>query len=136
MSTILLVDDETELLELYAEVLEQMGHRVLSACDGVEALEQAWEQRPDLVVTDWMMPRMDGVELCYNLLSAEALHSIPIILHSSSGNPQAPGIYAFLPKSCGLQCFEQVVSSALTSARRGRGASLTALQLAWAAPRA
>ncbi len=113
MSTILLVDDETELLELYAEVLELMDHRVLRAHDGREALEIAHERRPDLVVTDWQMPRMSGFELCQRLLQDEELHDVPIIMHSSSADPHAPGVRAFLSKCSELYEFEAVVNRTL-----------------------
>jgi CheY-like chemotaxis protein len=114
MSTILLVDDEQELLDLYIEVLEQMNHRVLIAHDGQEALSIAQQKIPDLVVTDWMMPRMDGLELCHQLHADARLHGIPIILHSSSGNPHEPGIQ-FVPKSCALEVFGGLVSRVLAN---------------------
>jgi CheY-like chemotaxis protein len=113
MSTILLVDDEPELLELYAEVLELMDHRVLRAHDGREALEIAHARRPDLVVTDWQMPRMSGLELCQRLVQDEELHDIPVIMHSSSSNPHAPGVWAFLSKCSELHEFEEVVNQTL-----------------------
>lgn len=116
MSTILLVDDQPELLELYTEVLELMDHRVLQACNGEEALEVAHTRRPDLVVTDWKMPRMDGVELCRQLHCDEALSEIPIILHSSTADPHAPGVQ-FIPKGCSLEQFESLVSRVLSGAR-------------------
>ncbi len=118
MSTILLVDDEPEILELYSEVLALMGHDILRACDGKQALGVARRWHPDLVVTDWMMPRMDGVELCRALSQAEDLRDIPIVMHSGSGDPHAPGVRAFLPKGCSLERFEQEVSRALTMGMR------------------
>jgi CheY-like chemotaxis protein len=118
MSTILLVDDETEILELYSELLELMGHSVLQAHDGEQALEMARQRCPDLVVTDWMMPRMNGVELCGALARAEGLQDLPIIMHSSSGDPHAPGVLAFLPKSGELEQFEAVVTWTLDNAPR------------------
>lgn len=113
MSTILLVDDEKELLDLYTEVLELMDHRVLRAHDGHEALEIAHERRPDLVVTDWQMPRMSGLELCQRLAQDEELHDVPIIMHSASSDPHAPGVRAFLSKCSELQEFEEVVNQTL-----------------------
>jgi CheY-like chemotaxis protein len=113
MSTILLVDDEPELLELYAEVLELMEHRVLRAHDGREALDIAHERHPDLVVTDFQMPRMSGVELCRRLVQDEELHDIPVIMHSAASDPHAPGVKAFLSKCCDINEFEEVVSRAL-----------------------
>lgn len=114
MSTILLVDDEPELLDLYTEVLELMDHRVLRAQDGREALELAHERRPDLVVTDCQMPRMGGVELCKRLEQDEALHDVPIIMHSAATDPHAPGVKAFLSKCSELSEFEEVVNQTLT----------------------
>jgi len=114
MSTILLVDDEPELLDLYTEVLELMDHRVLRAHDGREALEIAHARRPDLVVTDWQMPRMSGVELCQRLVQDEDLRDVPIIMHSAATDPHAPGVTAFLSKCSELSEFEEVVNRALT----------------------
>jgi len=118
MSKILLVDDDVDLLQLYSDVLELMGHIILRAHDGREALELARRWLPDLVVTDWMMPEMCGVELCHALASAEDLRHIPVIMHTASGNPHAPHVRAFLPKGCDLECFEEVVTRTLTSAPR------------------
>lgn len=118
MSTILLVDDETEVLDLYSEVLELMGHRILRAPDGAQALEMVRRWHPDLVVTDWMMPRMNGVELCHALVRAEELRGIPIVMHSGSGDPHAPGVRAFIPKGGNLERFEAVVTRTLAGAPR------------------
>lgn len=119
MSTILLVDDEQEMLDLFTEVLELMNHRVLGARDGREALHLAREISPDLVVTDWNMPRMTGLELCHELHEDSQLRDIPIILHSSAGNPHAPGVQ-FVPKSCALEEFEALVSRLLASTQPQR----------------
>jgi CheY-like chemotaxis protein len=119
MSTILLVDDEQEMLDLFTEVLELMNHRVLGARDGREALSIAREVNPDLVVTDWNMPRMTGLELCHELHEDARLRDIPIILHSSAGNPRAPGVQ-FVPKSCALEEFEALVSRLLASTQPQR----------------
>ncbi len=115
MSTILLVDDDVELLELYTDVLEVMGHHVVQAHDGLEALELARRQRPDLIVTDWMMPRMDGVELCRNVLEDVELRDIPIIMHSTRRAPWVPGVRNVLSKICSLEEFEEAVSAVLES---------------------
>lgn len=119
MSTILLVDDEQEMLDLFTEVLELMNHRVLGAHDGREALSIAREANPDLVVTDWNMPRMTGLELCHELHEDTRLRDIPIILHSSAGNPHAPGVQ-FVPKSCAMEEFEALVSRLLASTQPQR----------------
>jgi CheY-like chemotaxis protein len=113
VSTILLVDDEPDLQELYTDVLEVMGYEVIHAYDGLEALEKAHQQRPDLVVTDWMMPRMDGVELCERLLHEPGLEGLPIILHSSRRAPRIPGVRRVMSKSCPLEEFEDAVAQVI-----------------------
>jgi len=110
VSTILLVDDEPDLLELYTDVLEVMGYEVVQAHDGMDALEKAHQHRPDLVVTDWMMPRLDGVELCQRLLQEPELKGVPIILHSSRRAPRLPGVRMVLSKSSPLNEFEDAVA--------------------------
>ena len=62
--TILLVDDEPTLIEALGYNLTKEGYRVVTAVDGVEALEQANLCNPDLVILDLMLPRMDGLEVC------------------------------------------------------------------------
>ena len=60
MAVILVVDDEIGIANLLADVLSDEGHRVLVAVNGRDALKRAEEERPDLVITDYMMPVMDG----------------------------------------------------------------------------
>ena len=119
MSTILLVDDEPDLLDLYGEVLELMDHRVLRAHDGREALEIAHERRPDLVVTDWQMPRMNGMELCQRWVQDSQLRDVPIIMHSTARDPHAPGVRAFVSKCAELREFEDAVNQTLTRSTAG-----------------
>jgi CheY-like chemotaxis protein len=119
VSTILLVDDDPELLELYTDVLEVMGYQVLQAHDGSEALELAHRLRPNLIVTDWMMPHMDGVELCRNVLQTPELHGIPLIIHSTRRIPRIPGVWHVLSKFSPLEEFEDAVAQALDSFPQG-----------------
>jgi DNA-binding response OmpR family regulator len=58
--TILIVDDDRELVEGVRAVLERLGHRVIHAHDGVQGKNQIYQHRPDLVILDMMMPRMGG----------------------------------------------------------------------------
>ncbi len=76
---VLIVEDNAELRRYVRECLEQ-GYRVAEAADGVEGLERALSSMPDLVITDIMMPRMDGIELCRRLKSDERTSHIPLIL--------------------------------------------------------
>jgi DNA-binding response OmpR family regulator len=67
MATILIVEDERELNSLIRRHLEDEGHRVVQAFDGPTAVEVAQHEHPDLVVLDWMLPRLDGLEVCRRL---------------------------------------------------------------------
>jgi two-component system cell cycle sensor histidine kinase/response regulator CckA len=66
-ATILVVDDEEPLRDFLALLLQDLGHRVLQAINGREALELARAEHPDLVISDVMMPVMGGVELSHQL---------------------------------------------------------------------
>ena len=64
---ILVVDDEDSLVELLRSNLEREGFEVISASDGVAAIEMAERQKPDSILLDWMLPKMDGFEVCKRL---------------------------------------------------------------------
>ncbi len=76
-STILVVDDDKKTVDLIRLYLEREHYRVLMAYDGQEALSLARDQRPDLVILDWMLPGLDGLDLC-RILSTES--NVPIIM--------------------------------------------------------
>jgi len=78
VSTILVVDDETDILELLKYNLEKDGYRVLTARDGKEALKCV-KQLPDLVVLDVMMPELDGWEVCKAIRKDRETAKTPII---------------------------------------------------------
>jgi DNA-binding response OmpR family regulator len=65
--TLLLVDDEVKVLEFMAPFLRQEGFLIITAKNGKEALQKAREKKPSLVVLDWMMPEMSGIEVCREL---------------------------------------------------------------------
>jgi len=79
-SRILLVDDEEDLLDLLQYALEREGYDVATAQDGLEGLRAAQAARPDLVVLDIMMPRMDGIEMCRRLREDAHLRLVPILM--------------------------------------------------------
>ncbi len=64
MATILIVEDERDLNNLIRSQLEEVGHRTLQAFDGQSAVFYASQEHPDLVILDWMLPRLDGLEVC------------------------------------------------------------------------
>jgi CheY-like chemotaxis protein len=86
--TILVVDDETALRELIHDILAVDAYHVLLARNGQEGLVRALEDLPDLVLTDIMMPLMDGHALCRRLRAARRTAQIPVI--GMSAAPLAP----------------------------------------------
>ena len=85
MDTILVVDDETEMTELIAMMLDEDELTVLTAGDGLEALAIALREHPQLVLTDIMMPRMNGVELCRRLQEDPDTRDTVVLLMTAAG---------------------------------------------------
>ena len=83
--TILIADDEPNQLELLSYNLGQAGFVVLQAMDDQGALRQIEEHHPDLVILDWMMPHMSGIELCRALRSRADTKLLPVIILSARG---------------------------------------------------
>ena len=83
--TVLVVEDERPVRELLAASLEASGLRVLQAFHGRHALEVVARERPDLIVSDVMMPLVGGVELCQSLKANPETADIPIVLMSAAG---------------------------------------------------
>jgi CheY-like chemotaxis protein len=82
---ILIVDDSSTVLLMEKMILAQGPYDVVSARDGQEGLEKAQAERPDLILMDVIMPRMDGFEACRRLREAEATRGIPVIMVSTRG---------------------------------------------------
>ena len=83
MATILIVDDEMGIAHLLEDVLTDEGYEVMLASNGRQALERAAEDRPSLIVTDFMMPIMDGAALVRALGASATLRDVPVIVMSS-----------------------------------------------------
>jgi len=77
---ILVVDDDTDLVEALAMKLESENFKVAKAYDGIEGFDKIKEERPALVILDVMMPRKDGFQLCDELKNDDNYKDIPIIL--------------------------------------------------------
>ena len=77
---ILIVEDEPPLVEMLKYNFESAGFRTSVATDGQEALFQAEELTPDLILLDWMLPEYSGIEICRKLRDREATKSVPIIM--------------------------------------------------------
>ncbi|MCX4162876.1 MULTISPECIES: response regulator [Paraburkholderia] len=98
MTTILLVEDDLNLLRALETLLKGHGYRVRTAADGLLAIRSARAERPDIVVSDWMMPGMDGIALIDALKSVPQLADVPVVLTSAVGPPPAIPISGFLRK--------------------------------------
>lgn len=78
--TIMVVDDNPDIITIVRTILEGKGYSVMSAYSGPELLTQLEGQKPDLIVLDIMMPQMDGLEVLTRLKGAPDTSSIPVIL--------------------------------------------------------
>ena len=79
-STIMIVDDNVQNVELLQAYLEALPVRVVTACDGIEALERVEQFKPDLILLDIMMPRMSGFQVCRKLKSDPKTRDIQILM--------------------------------------------------------
>lgn len=80
---ILIVDDESDLVEMISIRLEANNYQVVAAYDGQQALEKVRTEKPDLIVLDIMIPKLDGYKVCRMLKFDEKYKHIPIILFSA-----------------------------------------------------
>ncbi len=83
MGLILIVDDEVGIAKLLEEVLQDEGHRTILASNGKQALERVAGEPPDVVITDFMMPIMDGAAMVAALRADPNTKEIPVIVVSS-----------------------------------------------------
>lgn len=82
---ILVVDDEKHIVHVVSLKLRNAGYEVLSAADGEEGYEMACEHQPDLIITDYQMPFMTGLEMCRELRRNETTAAIPVLLLTARG---------------------------------------------------
>ena len=83
--TILVADDESHILHVVSLKLRNAGFKVITARDGQEALEMAQAQHPDLLITDYHMPQLSGLELCQRLKQDARTSDIPAIMLTARG---------------------------------------------------
>lgn len=102
--SILLADDETHILNVVSLKLRNAGFRVRTANDGQEALDLALQEPPDLLITDYHMPMLSGLELCRRLRQTPATANVPAIMLTARGyqleelDTQASGIRCMVSK--------------------------------------
>ena len=83
--TILVADDESHILHVVSLKLRNAGYTVVTARDGQEALELAQQHKPDLLITDYHMPQLSGLELCQKLKQDPNTSGIPAIMLTARG---------------------------------------------------
>lgn len=83
--SILVADDETHILNVVSLKLRNAGFEVTTAQDGQEALDLATAHPPDLLITDYHMPHLSGIELCQHMKEIPSLASVPVIMLSARG---------------------------------------------------
>jgi two-component system phosphate regulon response regulator PhoB len=82
---VLVVEDEDALATLLQYNLDKEGYRVVLAGDGEEALTLVDEQQPDLVVLDWMLPKVSGIEVCRRIRNRAETRNLPVIMLTARG---------------------------------------------------
>ena len=101
--TILLIDNEPDIIKTVGFRLRKLGYTVHTAVDGAEGLSRALELKPDLIITDFFLPKLDGLRLCQHVKADQACKNIPVIICSGSVMDDAPPegaevADAYLPK--------------------------------------
>lgn len=87
--TILLIEDEPTLQKTISEILIQEGYKMLNALDGEIGLQTALREKPDLILLDLILPKIDGFEVLENVRKNEATKNIPVIVLTNLENAAA-----------------------------------------------
>ena len=114
MKTILIVDDLQSELDLMALYLTNAGYNIIMASNGEEAIAKTREKKPDAIVTDWMMPKMGGLDICRKLKKNPETAQIPVIACTAKNRDvdrmwaKKQGVNGYVTKPCNQ---EQLVSA-------------------------
>ena len=120
--SIMIVDDNSELVSLYSIMFERQGYRVLKAMNGASALQILEDSAPDLFILDIMMPEINGIELCRRIRALPQHEETPVIFLSAYSDTEivektfAAGANDFARKPIDLQDLEAKVHKLLGSA--------------------
>jgi CheY-like chemotaxis protein len=121
---VIVADDDAEVRGLVAELLARVGFEVLAAGDGLELVELATRQRPQLIVADITMPRMDGYTAIARLRGQPATAGIPIIVLTASLDPaygqlsEGLGVSAYMTKPFSPMLLGELAQEMVRRSRR------------------
>lgn len=118
MSTVLLVDDEPGILTALETILRDEGHVVLSTENGARGLAKARECEPDVIVSDWMMPVLDGVGLFAALQENPELRGVPVVMMSATHPPPDLPLLGYLRKPFDIAILLRLIEKAGIRPRR------------------
>ncbi|MBS3735082.1 MAG: response regulator [Phycisphaerae bacterium] len=127
---VLVVDDEAHILHVVSMKLRNAGYAVTTAMDGEEALELCRAEPPDLLITDYQMPLLSGVELCKALRRNEQTRDIPAIMLTARGfdidaeETRQAGITVVLSKPFSPREMRRAVDDLLNNGHDARGAGV------------
>jgi two-component system, chemotaxis family, response regulator PixH len=119
MSKVLLIEDSVSLLDLMDSYLREKGYTVIRLTDAKDALNKVVEQKPDVIVTDVVMPGVSGFELCRQLKNRPETANIPIVICSSKNQEidrlwgMKQGATAYLTKPFSKEDFLRAVKLAV-----------------------
>ena len=120
MKTILVVDDLQSELDLIANYLSQAGYSVITADNGADAILITQEKKPDLIVTDWMMPKMGGLDICRKLRKNSETAAIPVVACTAKNRDvdrmwaMKQGVKAYVVKPCTKEELVNAVQAAMS----------------------
>ena len=118
---ILIVEDDPKSLELTRDVIEASGYSTISAIDGEQGVKLARDKKPDLILMDIMMPKMDGYTACHAIKMDELIKEIPVIMLTAAGYElnkkfaQNMGASGYITKPFNIEELQGIINQYLPS---------------------
>ncbi|GID29598.1 response regulator [Paractinoplanes brasiliensis] len=136
MPVVLIAEDDEDIALILTRLLKRAGYTVLHAPDGQRAFELAVANRPDVLLTDLGMPRMDGLELTRAIREHAELGDMPIVmlsghLHPGDGEPTSAGVCVVLLKPCPNDKLREVVNELTELGPHGHQGADSACPARW-----
>src|SRR5439155_11211892 len=132
--TILVIDDSPTILKVVQLVLSKAGYNIVTASDGEQGVASARHERPDLILLDFVMPKMNGYQVCRALSADAKLREIPVVLMSAKGDQvgerfvKVLGIVDYITKPFSPEAIAAVVTHSLDKYAQGPSGGLHEVQ--------